>query len=134
MHERLTNLLIKGPYWIGAAADLLWAIALLFPSVFGALTGQDGFAPDLRTRLVMGIGATLMLGWTALLVWGVQAPIERRFVILLTAFPVVFGLGIIALVSYVSFDGAGAWVIVKTAFLFSIMVGSYLLAKRHSAG
>ncbi len=33
-----------------------------------------------------------MLGWTFLLIWADRKPLERRFVMLLTVFPVVFGM------------------------------------------
>ena len=92
--------LIKFPYWLGIGADVLWAFALLFPSIFGILTGNPDFNPDLQIRLIMGIGGCLMTGWTFLLLWAVRSPIERRVVILLTAFPVVFGLIIISLIGF----------------------------------
>ena len=56
--------LIKLPYWLGIAADALWAVALFSPRVFGLLTGRPGFSPDLEVRLIMSIGGTLMTGWT----------------------------------------------------------------------
>jgi asparagine N-glycosylation enzyme membrane subunit Stt3 len=37
----VTFWLIRIPYWLGSAADALWAVALLFPPVFGTLTGAD---------------------------------------------------------------------------------------------
>ena len=37
---------IRLPYWLGIAADALWAVALIFPQVFGDLTGSPGFALD----------------------------------------------------------------------------------------
>jgi len=40
----------------------------------------------------MMIGVSLMLGWTALLIWADRKPIERRAVLLLTVCPVVIGL------------------------------------------
>jgi len=42
-------------------------------------------------RFAMGYGASLMLGWTLLLVWAYRRPVERRFVAALTAL-VIFGL------------------------------------------
>jgi len=87
---------IRLAYWLGMAADALWAVALLVPEVFGLLTGEPGFEADLQLRRIMAVGGMLMTGWTLLLVWAVRAPIERRVVILLTAFPVVFGLFIVA--------------------------------------
>ena len=51
--------LIKFPYWLGIGADALWAFGLLFPSIFGILTGNPDFNPDLQLRLIMGIGGSL---------------------------------------------------------------------------
>jgi len=48
--------LIKFPYWLGIAADALWAAALLFPPVFGVLTGENDFSPDWQMQSVMTIG------------------------------------------------------------------------------
>ena len=53
------------------------------------MSGNPHFTPDSQTRLIMGIGGSLLTGWTFLLLWAVREPIERRAVILLTAFPVV---------------------------------------------
>jgi hypothetical protein len=120
--------LIKLPYWIGIAADALWAVALFAPTVFGLLTGRPGFSPDLQVRLIMGIGGTLMAGWTCLLVWAVQDPVGRRVVILLTAFPVVSGLFLVALVGFLKGGLFNLWILCKTAFLFVTMITSYVLA------
>jgi hypothetical protein len=40
----------------------------------------------------MGMGASLMLGWTALLLWADRSPMERKGVLLLTVLPVIAGL------------------------------------------
>ena len=133
MNEQKKRLfLIKLAYWIGIVADAAWAIALIFPQVFSILTGRPDFNPDLEFRLVMGIGASLMIGWTFLLLWAVRKPIERRVVILLTAFPVVFGMFIIALVGVLYGNVSNIWILVKTTILFISMITSYLLANRMS--
>ncbi len=116
------------PYWLGMAADALWAVALFVPQVFGALTGNPDFDPDLDFRLTMAIGGILMSGWTILLFWAVRDPIERRFVILLTAFPVVFGLSTIALIQVLQGNTFQIWILIKTAVLFVSMIASYFLA------
>jgi len=100
MNEIKNMFLIKTAYWLGIGADTLWAVGLLFPKIFGILTGQPDFNPDLQVRLIMGIGGALMTGWTFLLLWAVKQPIERRAVILITAFPVVFGLSVVALIGF----------------------------------
>ena len=122
--------LIKIAYWLGIGADTLWAVVLLFPKLFGILIGIQDFNPDLQTRLIMGIGGTLMTGWTFLLLWAVRKPIERRIVILITAFPVVFGLFIVALIGYLEGNAANIWILVKTSILFISMVTSYNLARK----
>jgi hypothetical protein len=38
------------------------------------------------------IASSLMWGWTLLLVWADQKPMERKGILLLTTFPVIFGL------------------------------------------
>lgn len=121
--------LIKIAYWLGIGADAFWALVLLFPKLFGILTGIPDYNPDLQTRLIMGIGGILMLGWTFLLLWGVRKPIERRVVILITAFPVVFGMFIIALIGYLEGNSANIWILVKTSILFISMLTSYYLAR-----
>ena len=120
--------LIKLPYWLGIAADALWAVALFTPRVFGLLTGRPGFKPDLEVRLIMAIGGTLMTGWTFLLIWALQDPVGRRGVIMLTAFPVVFGLFLVALVGSFKRGTFNGWILVKTTVLFVSMVASYILA------
>lgn len=69
-----------------------------------------------------------MTGWTILLFWAVRDPIERRFVILVTAFPVVFGFLIIALMQVLLGNTVQVWIVIKTAVLFMSMIGSYVLA------
>ena len=128
MNNKKTSFLIRFPYWLGIFADALWAIALLFPPIYGLLIGNSDFTPDLQYRLTMSVGGILMVGWTLLLLWGVQNPVERRFVILLTAFPVVFGLFCVSLIAYISGNPASLWIVIKTAFLFITMVISYFLA------
>jgi hypothetical protein len=69
-------------YITGAVVDGLLAILMLVPSRMG----EAGF------RYAMGLGATLMFGWTALLLWAYRRPMERKGVLLLTIFPVITGL------------------------------------------
>lgn len=118
--------LIKFPYWLGIVADGFWAIVLFFPSVFGIITGNH----DLQLRLALGIAGTLMTGWTFLLLWAVRKPIERRGVILLTAFPVVLGLFIIVLIGFLYGNTINLWILIKCIILFIFMIYSYILAAK----
>jgi hypothetical protein len=119
--------LIKFPYWLGIAADALWAVALLFPPVFGMLVGADEFSPDWQMQSVMAIGGIMMAGWTVSLLWAVQRPIERRFVILLTAL-VVAALFLLALVNVLKGNTNEYWILIKCLILFVSMLTSYTLA------
>ncbi|MFC1496069.1 hypothetical protein ACFL52_01490 [Candidatus Margulisiibacteriota bacterium] len=65
---------------------------MLIPKVGGFLFGIENFNPGSSYRYAMGIGASLMLGWTVLLIWADRKPLERKGILLLTVFPVVFGL------------------------------------------
>ncbi|MCP4404599.1 MAG: hypothetical protein GY801_45765 [bacterium] len=129
MNERKKRLFaIEIAYWLGIGADALWAVGLLSPQLFGMLTGNPDFIPDIETRLIMGIGASLMTGWTFLLVWAVRKPIERRGVILLTAFPVVFGLFVVAFIGFLGGKTSNLWILIKNTILIVSMVTSYVLA------
>jgi hypothetical protein len=129
MHKQFKRLfLIKIAYWLGIVADTIWAIVLFFPDLFGILIGIPDFNPNLQTKLIMAIGGTLMTGWTFLLLWAVREPIARRVVILLTAFPVVFGMFIVALIGYLDGNTNNSWILVKNSILFIAMITSYTLA------
>ena len=119
---------IKLTYWLGIGADAFWAIGLLAPQVYAVLIGNPSFAPDFQTRQLMLIGGSLMTGWTFLLVWALQRPVERRGVLLLTAFPVVLGLIITTLNGVLNGNPFLFWVLIKCAILMFAMVSSYLLA------
>ena len=121
--------LIKLPYWLGAAADALWAFALLFPPVFAVLTGVDEFSPNWQVQSVMAIGGIVIAGWTVLLLWAVRRPIERRFVILLTAL-VVAALFLLTLINVLKGNLNEIWILVKCLVLFMAMLTSYFLAGR----
>ena len=118
---------MKAVCWAGVAADALWTLALIFPGFFGFLTGRPGFEGDVTMRQVMGIGASLMAGWTLLLAWAARNPIERKGVMLLTFCPVITGLFIVALTGVMTGSAAGTWILVKLAVLGPGMcVGYYL--------
>jgi hypothetical protein len=128
MNDQKKMFLIKLAYWLGIVADGLWAVGLFSPRLFSMLTGRPEFDPDLEIRLIMGIGGSLMTGWTFLLVWAVRKPIERRVVSLLTAFPVITGLFIVALIGVLEGNAFGIWILIKLSILFVFMVTSYRLA------
>ncbi len=121
---------IKLTYWLGIGADALWTVGLLIPQVYALLTGTPDFAPDFQTRQLMLVAGSLMTGWTFLLVWALQRPVARRGVLLLTAFPVIFGLFITTANSISSGNPFLYWALIKLVVLMVAMVGSYLMARK----
>jgi len=79
-------------YWTGAIFDALVLIPMLSSTVGGAMLGITEFNPGPEYSYAMGIGASLMSGWVLLLLWANAKPMERKGVLLLTMFPVLFGL------------------------------------------
>jgi hypothetical protein len=79
-------------YWAGAVLDALAALSMLSPQLFAATNRLPDFHPGVEYRYAMGMGASLMLGWTVLLLWADRKPVERKGVLLITLLPVVLGL------------------------------------------
>jgi hypothetical protein len=79
-------------YWAGALLDALATLSMLSPRLFAATSGLPDFHPGIEYRYAMGMGASLMLGWTALLLWADRKPVERKGVLPITLLPVVLGL------------------------------------------
>ncbi len=86
------TLLLRIAYGAGAALDAAMLPPMLVPSIGAAMFGIADFHPGAEYRYAMYVGASLMAGWTALLLWGMHRPVERRGVILLTVFPVILGM------------------------------------------
>jgi hypothetical protein len=79
-------------YWFGAVLDGIMVIPMLFPRVGGKMFGINNFNPGNDYKYAMMIGASLMLGWTVLLIWADRKPVERKGIILITIIPVVIGM------------------------------------------
>lgn len=80
-------------YWLGAILDARVGIILLIRRYLELpdFIRTNGPSVDLLGALHgVGEACALMWGWTFLLIWADRKPLERRGVILLTAFPVVF--------------------------------------------
>lgn len=73
---------LRASFLAGAIADGGVGILILIPSRMG----------ETSFRYPMGLAASLMFGWTLLLIWGYRKPVERKGVLLLTIFPVITGL------------------------------------------
>ena len=120
-------------YWAGAILDALAALSMLSPEVFAATNGLQNFHPGIEYRFAMGMGASLMLGWTALLLWADRKPLERKGVLLITLLPVVLGLALNEIVA-VRGGFLSIWMTVPVWFvqavITSLFIFSYLNARR----
>jgi hypothetical protein len=124
MEERQARLL-RAAFLLGAITDALALVPMLSPTMARLLWGfEDTGGPY---RFAMGYGASLMAGWTALLLWAYQEPLERRFVAALTVF-VVYGL-VATEVGAVLLGHVAAWRMIPTwclqAGLLAVFAGAY---------
>lgn len=86
------TILLRICFLIGAVTDGLAVIPMVFPSIGSKLFGSDSSRFGVEYRFAMGIGASLMAGWTLLLIWGAMEPISRRDILILTVAPVIAGI------------------------------------------
>jgi len=84
--------LLRLSYWIGAIIDGFVAIQLLIPNFWASFNGITTYTPNETLNFALFIASALMWGWTGLLIWADRKPLERKGTLLLTTFPVVFGL------------------------------------------
>ncbi len=83
---------IKILFYVGAAVDVLAILPLLFPEIAQSGFGLESHKVSDDYMYVSRMAASLMLGWAFLLFWGGFKPIERKGLLLITLFPVVFGV------------------------------------------
>jgi hypothetical protein len=79
--------MLRLAFLAGAIADGLALVPMLFPSVAALLWGIEARSPAYRFSSTSA--AALMLGWTLLLIWAYQRPVERRAVAALTIVVIV---------------------------------------------
>jgi len=78
---------LKIAYLAGIITDALALVPMLFPPIAELMWGFDKFNGEYL--FAMGFGASLMLGWTLLLIWAYREPLERRFVAFLTILVII---------------------------------------------
>lgn len=85
---------VKFAYSLGIIADTISAFQLIKLRYFDIPVDVKSILSSNSISLVYGIdiGADLMIGWTALMIWAVLKPVERRGILLLTACPVMVTL------------------------------------------
>lgn len=122
--------LLRIAFLLGAITDAAALLPMTFPSLADLLWG---FRDESGTyRFAMGYGASLMLGWTALLLWAWRRPVERRFVAPLTIL-VILGFVVTEVIAV----GAGLlplWRMIPSWALQAALAGLFLTGYRRSAG
>jgi hypothetical protein len=84
--------LLRLSFLVGALTDGLAVVPMAHPAVGAALFGGDLERLGVEYGFAMAIGASLMAGWTLLLLWGYRKPVERRGVLIFTLFPAMTGI------------------------------------------
>ena len=74
---------LKVSFLTGAIIDALVLIPMAVPAAAKIFWGFSGFSGIYY--FAMGMGASLMSGWTILLLWAYRKPLERRYIALFTA-------------------------------------------------
>ena len=121
-------------YWVGAIVDALAAVQMLFPKLY-TLTSDTGFTPNTEFGYAVRLGAPLMVGWTAILIWADRKPVERKGVLLIVV-PVLVGEAlsqITAIPSGISSVGAMMPIWILQAVLIALFTFSYLNARSANA-
>jgi hypothetical protein len=102
---------------------------MIFPSLFVKLYGLENIKIQNDLRVVMGMGATLMIGWTALLLWADREPLTRKGILVITVCPVIVGMagsilyGVVS--GFIPIERAAiSWII--QGMLFVLFLYSYL--------
>lgn len=119
-HSRL----LRTAFLVGAITDTLAVIPMLSPTVAHLMMGFEEMGEPYR--FAMGYAAALMTGWTALLVWAYQKPVERNFVAALTIL-VIAGLVATEIVT-VLYGTLAAARMMPTWILQSILPGLFAYA------
>jgi hypothetical protein len=117
--EKRAIIWLKLAFAAGAVIDGLMVIPMTIPWAAKLMWGYEDFTG--MYYAAMGMGASLMLAWTILLVWACRRPLERRYVALFTMIIVVgFVLSEIlqVIMGYTGFS----------SILFSLVVQALILA------
>ena len=109
---------LRMAFLVGAVTDGLATLPMLVSPLAKILWGFEDVSG--AYRFAMGYGASLMLGWTALLIWAYQKPMERKVVAALTVL-VIYGL-VLTEVMAVLLGHLSAWRLLPTWFLQTILL------------
>ena len=123
--------LLRLAFLAGAITDAGALLPMLWPPLAGLFWGFRDVSGSYR--FAMGYGASLMLGWTVLLLWAYRRPLERRFVAALTVL-VIYGLVLTEVIAVRS-GTLEAWRMVPTwclqGILLLLFAGAFHYSREH---
>ena len=90
-------LMLRTSFWVGAILDGIYAINMSLVWLLDEYSGFDPirlmrFTSGAESRYAWGFACSVVISWTLLLIWADRNPVERKEIIMLTAFPLVSGL------------------------------------------
>lgn len=126
------SIFIRIVFWLGIVFDTISAIEMVAswlagndsPFVFQGFSIFGGF----EYRYAMGIAAWFMIAWTVLLAWAIRKPVERRGVLLITAWPLIVGLLLTRIFGFV------VGVVPLEGFIFTTLLQTSLIVLFTIAG
>jgi hypothetical protein len=110
--------ILQTAFLVGAITDAGAILPMLIPPLAKLLWGFEDVSG--AYKFAMGYGASLMLGWTVLLIWAYQKPMERKVVAALTVL-VIWGL-VITEIAAVLTGHIAAGRLLPTWFLQAILL------------
>lgn len=113
-------------YWIGIILDAVTAVFMCKDQFFSPLklSPVNKFGIYIENA---GMGAVFMVAWTILLFWASRKPVERRDVLLITAFPVLAGF-MFNLVKLMSHGYITHFVLLVWLIIYIILIGLFCTA------
>jgi hypothetical protein len=124
-------LLLRVCYWWGIIADALMALLMLSPKLYLRFMNIN-LEPEAGLEYALRFGAPLMIGWTVLLFWADRRPVERKDILLITAYPVVTGyliLNVYAIMTGLTMLGQALPILLSQVGLLCLSTYSYLNAR-----
>ncbi len=123
-------------YWVGAVADALAAMSMFAQAILARTSPLSDYSPEIPYRYAIALAGSLMLGWTALLIWADRRPYERRGVLIITIM-VIFGLassGVFAVTSGFMPHKRLVPLLLFQLLLVLLFIVSYLSVKKPAVG
>ena len=113
--------LLRTAFLAGAITDAAALVPMVVPGAAKLFWGFDD--PTGSYQFAIGYAASLMLGWTALLLWAYHRPLERQAVAALTVL-VIYGLVLTEVIAVLS-GHLAVWRMVPTWCLQAVLLGLF---------